>query len=129
MTFLTVSEIISLHDKLIFNTGGANGLRDIGLLESAVYSAYNAFEDVEQYPSIEEKAARLAYAIISNHAFIDGNKRIGILIMLMTLRLNYVMVAYSQQELIDLGLSLASGKANYTDTLNWIKEHITSRLL
>ncbi|MEG0692175.1 MAG: type II toxin-antitoxin system death-on-curing family toxin [Oscillospiraceae bacterium] len=129
MTFLTVDEIVSLHDKLIFQTGGASGTRDIGLLESAVYSAYNAYEDVEQYPTVEEKAARLAFAIVNNHAFIDGNKRIGVMVMLMTLRLNYVLLSYTQQELIDLGLSLASGTANYADTLNWIRAHTTSHSL
>ena len=78
-------------------------LRTIGLLESAVASANNSFYDVEQYPSLEEKAARLAFAIVSNHAFIDGNKRIGILVMLMTLKLNNIKIFYSQQDLVNLG--------------------------
>jgi len=55
---------------------------------------------VEQYPSVEEKAARLCYALIANHAFVDGNKRVGVLAMLMTLRLNAVALEYTQQELI-----------------------------
>lgn len=99
-------------------------MRDRGLLESAVFSASNAFDDVEQYPSIEEKTARLAYSIISNHAFVDGNKRIGILVMLMILRLNHVVITYSQAELIELGLAIASGEYEYLDIYNWIKQHI-----
>ncbi len=81
MILLTTSEIVSLHSKLIAKTGGVDGLRDLGLLDSAVSSALNAFGDFEQYPTVEEKAARLAYAIVSNHAFVDGNKRIGVLVI------------------------------------------------
>lgn len=82
MILLTEEEIIRLHGKLIEATGGTDGLRDRGLLSSAVANAYGGFGDVEIYPSVDEKAARLAYALIENHAFIDGNKRIGILVML-----------------------------------------------
>lgn len=123
MILLIIDEIISLHGKLISQTGGLDGLRDIGLLESAVCSASGSFEDIEQYPSVEEKSARLAFAIINNHAFVDGNKRVGILVMLMTLKLNNIAITYSQAELIELGLSIASGKQKYQDVYNWIKEH------
>lgn len=124
MTFLTIEEIISIHSKLIFKTGGLDGIRDIGLLESAIHSATNSFDDIELYKTIEEKSARLAYSIISNHGFIDGNKRIGILVMLMTLSLNNIKLSYTQDELINLGLSLASGKYSYDDVYIWIKAHI-----
>lgn len=124
MMLLTIEEILAIHGKLIAKTGGLDGLRDRGLLESAVYSATSSFDEVEQYPSTEEKSARLAYAIINNHAFVDGNKRIGILVMLMTLKLNNVKISYSQTELIDLGLSVASGQYGYSDIYDWIKHHI-----
>lgn len=89
MIFLSTDEIIALHSKIITRTGGSDGLRDIGLLESAVNSAYAGYDDHEQYPTIEEKAARLAFALISNHAFVDGNKRIGVIVMLiLSLRLS-----------------------------------------
>ena len=123
MTLLTVEEIVNLHDKLIIKTGGLNGVRDIGLLESAVFNSYGEFDGIESYPTIEEKAARLAYSIVNNHAFIDGNKRIGILIMLMTLKLNNIDLTYSQQELIYAGLSLADGGYQYDDILEWILNH------
>ncbi len=123
MTLLTIDEIKLLHSKLIAKTGGLDGVRDIGLLESAVYSANGGFGDEERYPTIEEKSARLAYAIVSNHAFIDGNKRIGVLVLLMTLRLNRVNLSYSQQDLITLGLSIADGSFAYDDTLRWVLAH------
>ena len=125
MILLTVDEIIMLHSKLLKATGGLPGLRDRGLLESAVLGINAGFENVEQYPTVEEKAARLAYALITNHAFVDGNKRVGILAMLTTLKLNGVMLRYTQQELIDLGLAAASGTIGYGKILEWIWRHET----
>ena len=123
MIRLTVDEIIELHTKLISKTGGSDGLRDRGLLESAVYSADASFDDIELYPTVAEKAARLMYALVSNHSFVDGNKRIGVFVMLMTLRLNGVNLQYTQKELIDLGLSAADGSAKYEKILDWIQQH------
>lgn len=125
MILLTVEEVIMLHQKLLAATGGLPGLRDRGLLESAVLSVDAGFEDVEQYPTVEEKAARLAYALISNHPFADGNKRVGVLAMLMTLKLNGVTLRYTQRELIDLGLAAASGKVGYEEILGWILHHVS----
>lgn len=123
MILLTVEEVIMLHQKLLAATGGLPGLRDRGLLESAVLSVDAGFEDVEQYPTVEEKAARLAFSLISNHPFTDGNKRVGVLAMLMTLKLNGVKLRYTQRELIDLGLAAASGKAGYGEILGWVRQH------
>lgn len=124
MMFLTVDEIIALQEKVIDKTGGSYGLRDRGLLESAVYSANSAFGDVEVYPSLEEKAARLAFAVTGNHAFVDGNKRIGMLVMLLTLRLNGRTVVHTQAELIALGLGVADGSLGYAEILAWITAHL-----
>lgn len=126
MILLTVDEVILLHEKLIAATGGTPGLRDRGLLESAVFGINAGFEDVEQYPTVEQKAARLAYALIANHAFVDGNKRIGILSMLIILDLNRTVLQYTQQELIALGLSAAEGKSGYHEILAWIMSHRSS---
>ena len=123
MIFLTTEEIIDLHSKIINRTGGSEGLRDINLLESAVYSAMASFADTESYPSVEEKAARLMFSLVNNHAFVDGNKRIGVFVMLMTLKLNNIEIKYSQEELISLGLSTAAGQTDYDGILNWIKNH------
>ena len=120
MILLTVEEVIELHDKLIEKTGGSSGLRDQSLLESAVYSAMSSFADNEAYPSVEEKSARLMFSLTNNHAFVDGNKRIGVFAMLMTLQLNNVKINYTQAELISLGLSVANGKTNYEQILEWI---------
>lgn len=125
MIILTIEEIVQMHSKLVVRTGGSDGIRDQGLLESAVFCISNGFGDHVRYPSIEEKAARLAYGIVSNHAFIDGNKRIGVLVMLMTLRLNRMALSYSQNELIQLGIGLAGGNVKYDQVLDWIRGHRT----
>jgi len=123
MIILTVDEIINIHKKIVMATGGSSELRDRALLESAVYAAEASFDNEEIYPTIQEKAARLAYGLISNHAFVDGNKRIGVFIMLMTLKLNGIKIYYTQKELSDMGLGVASGDLSYKDILNWINVH------
>ena len=81
------------------------------------------FGEIEVYPTVEEKAARIAFGIVNNHAFLDGNKRIGMLSMLMILRLNQVNIKYTQRELIALGLGVADGSIGYDEILDWIISH------
>lgn len=81
-----------------------NGIRGRALLESAVFNILSSFDGIEVYPSIEEEAARLMYSLVKNHSFLDGNKRIGVLAMLLTLNLNDIKLSYSQKELIELEL-------------------------
>lgn len=123
MMLLTIDEVAAIHEELILKTGGSSGIRDRGLLESAIYSAQSGLGDEECYPSVEEKAARLAFAVTNNHAFVDGNKRIGILVMLLTLRLNGISLSYTQAELIALGLGIADGSLGYDAILTWISNH------
>ena len=124
MILLTVSEIIILHEKLMDATGGSYGLRDPGLLESAVLGCYQIFDDVELYPTLIEKAARMAFAVCKNHPFIDGNKRVAVTAMLVLLRMNSVSLLYTQAELVSLGLGIADGSADYNNIVTWINDHI-----
>lgn len=96
MKTLTVTEI---HEKIFDATGGSIGIRDIGLLEPAVLSCYQSFDGKDLYPTIVEKAARMAYMLCKNHPFIDGNKRIAVTSMLVILRMNSITLRYTQQEL------------------------------
>lgn len=123
MIILTKDEILFLHDKLIQKTGGLHGVRDMGLLESAVANCMQTFDEQELYPTIIEKAAVTAFSICKNHPFADGNKRIAILSMLMMLRLNKVELSYAQQELIDLGLGIANGNIDYDGIVDWLNNH------
>ena len=102
MIILTKEQIISLHDELICETGGIHGLRDEALLDSALHSPFQSFGGVEVFPSIQQKGARLGYGLISNHVFLDGNKRIGAHVMLVFLALNKMELEYTQDELIKI---------------------------
>ena len=124
MIVLTLSEVVGLHEKLIAATGGSPGIRDIGLLESAVLSCSQTFGGEDLYPTILEKAARLAYAVCQNHPFVDGNKRVAVTSMLVVLRLNRISLLYTQQELIELGLAVARGDADYGSIVTWINAHV-----
>ncbi len=116
-------KILLLHQVMAEATGGDVGVRDDALLESAIENIYATFDGIELYPSKEEKAARLGYSLISNHAFVDGNKRIGMYIMISFLELNGIRIDANNDDVVKLGLSVASGNANYDDILNWINEH------
>ena len=116
-------KILLLHRILAESTGGSAGVRDEALLDSAIESAYAGFGDREFYPTKEEKGARLGYALISNHAFVDGNKRIGIYVMLSFLEMNGVPVRCTDEELVKIGLSVADGTMGYEDLLQWVTEH------
>jgi death-on-curing protein len=124
MIILNVSEVVTLHEKLIAVTGGLPGLRDAGLLESAVLGCYQTFNDIELYPTIIEKAARMLYTVCKNHPFFDGNKRVAITSMLVMLRLNNITLSYTQEELIALGLGVAEGRIEYEEIIAWINNHL-----
>ena len=116
-------KILLLHKILAEATGGSAGVRDEALLDSALESAYSGFGDKELYPTREEKGARLGYALISNHAFVDGNKRIGIYVMLSFLEMNGVPIQCSDEELVRIGLSVADGGMGYDELLQWVLDH------
>ena len=116
-------KVLLLHKLLAEATGGGVGVRDEALLDSALEAAFAGFGDREFYPSKEEKGARLGFALISNHAFVDGNKRIGVYVMLSFLEMNGIRILCSDEELIHVGLSVADGSMKYEELLQWILDH------
>lgn len=123
MIILSKKQVIMLHSQLIAETGGKDGIRDEGLLDSTLAAPFQSFADTDIYPSVQQKAARLGYGLVKNHAFIDGNKRIGAHTMLVFLALNKIDLAYTQDELSDTFLKVASGKITQDDLLEWIVRH------
>ncbi len=123
MIKLNKEKIMLLHNLLCKETGGSAGLRDTDLLESAIESAYQTFGGVELYPTAEEKGAWLGYSLISNHAFVDGNKRIGMLAMMVFLELNGVRINPSNESFFETGIGVASGKMKYEELLSWIENN------
>ena len=123
MIRLTTKQVISIHSSLIEATGGTDGVRDMGMLESALEAPFQTFDGKDLYPALIQKAARLGQSLISNHPFVDGNKRIGIHTMLVFLAANGVEIECTQKELIDVGLSLADGTMNAEKLLIWLSSH------
>ena len=112
-----------LYKLMIESTGGSYGIRDEALLDSAIQSAFQTFDGKELYPSKEEKGARLGYSMIANHSFVDGNKRIGVYVMMTFLEINGIRLSCTDEELIEIGQDVASGKVSYEDLLDWILDH------
>ena len=123
MIRITKEHILLLYKYLSEETGGSIGIRDEGLLDSALENAFSGFGEIEFYPSKEEKGARLGYSLINNHAFVDGNKRIGLYVMLSFLEMNGIKLSYTDSELVQIGLSLASGTMSYEELLSWVRNH------
>ena len=124
MKILNKRQILLLLSALIAESGGSDGIRDEGLLDSAVNTPFQTFSGQDLYPTVLEKAVRLGFGLIRNHPFIDGNKRIGTHAMLVFLNLNSITLSYEDDELISTILSVASGEMDADGLLKWIQQHI-----
>ena len=124
MNMLTKQQILLLHTQLIRQSGGTDGVRDEGMLDSAISQPLQTFDNMELYPGIVDKAVRLGYGLITNHPFVDGNKRIGTHAMLVTLDINGIELQYQDEDLIQLILKIASGKADDCVLRTWVLARI-----
>ena len=115
-------KVLFLHELMAQETGGSVGVRDEALLESALEGAFATFDGQELYPTKEEKAARLGFTLVSNHAFVDGNKRIGLYVMLTFLEVNGIHVECRDEEIVRVGFALAEGIMGYEELLEWISK-------
>ncbi len=116
-------KVLLLHKLITAETGGDPNVRDIALLNSALESAFQTFDGQELYPTKEEKGARIGYALISNHAFVDGNKRIGMYVLLTFLETNGIRIHPTVDDVARVGLAVAAGEMQYEDLLEWIHDN------
>ena len=123
MNRISLDQLLLFQKKIIESTGGSSGVRDISLLESALGKAQITFDGKELYEGVPRKVSVITFSLIKNHGFVDGNKRIGVAVMLLLLRLNGYQIKYSQEELIDLGLGTAEGKYKEEYIEEWINRH------
>ncbi|MCP3795914.1 MULTISPECIES: type II toxin-antitoxin system death-on-curing family toxin [Paenibacillus] len=123
MKSLSLGQILEFHTKIIKATSGSDGVRDLGLIESALKKAEATFDGQELYEGSIKKISVITFALIKNHGFIDGNKQIGVATMLLLLRLNEISVKYEQEELVELGLKTAEGEFTEENIQKWIEEH------
>lgn len=116
--------VMEVYKVLTDSTGGTVGVRDEGLLLSAIEAPYQTFLGEDLFPTTLEKAVRLGYGLVANHPFVDGNKRIGILVMLVFMQLNDINVELSDDEIVEIALKVASGEYKYEDLLDYINKHL-----
>jgi death on curing protein len=127
MRYLTLDEVLHLHRFALDQSGGTAGIRDLGGLESAVAQPYMAFSGQDLYPTVVEKAAALAFSLINNHPFVDGNKRVGHAAMETFLVLNGHELRASVAEQERVFLCVAAGTMGRVDFTAWILAHLAVR--
>ncbi len=124
MIWVTADDVIALHARVIEKSGGLDGLRDRNILESAVSAPLQSFGGKELFPTDLEKIARIGFGLATNHAFLDGNKRIGAMVVQLLLKWNGYVLQLRQGELADMFIAIADGSAQEQDLLHWIKLHL-----
>ena len=124
MIWITADDVIQIHSRVIQRSGGMDGLRDRASLEAAVSAPMQSFGGQDLYPTAVEKIARLGYGLASNHAFVDGNKRIGAMMTQLLLKWNGFQMSLCSGELADMFIAIADGSAKESDLLDWIQEHL-----
>ena len=123
MIGLTKAQIVELHMAIYERYGGDHGVLNEGILDSALQAPFQTFGGEELIPDTKEKIVRLAFGLIKNHAFRDGNKRIGALVLLTLLELNGYPVKATNAEFADIIMGVAASEKNEEDLLNWVEVH------
>ena len=124
MIWISADDVIALHSLVIQKSGGMDGLRDRSVLESAISAPLQSFGGIELFPGDIDKIARVGFGLAFNHAFLDGNKRIGAMVVQLLLKWNGYTLQLREEELADMFISIASGAAHETDLHNWIQQHL-----
>ncbi len=127
MRYLTLGEVVALHRAILAATGGADGIRDLGALESALAQPKATFDGTYLYPSVVDKASALAFGLAMNHPFVDGNKRIAHAAMAVFLDLNGLAIEATVGEQEQLMLDLAAGQVSRGALTDWLQRHVSAR--
>lgn len=124
MIWVTPDDVVLIHSKIIQKSGGLDGLRDRAGLEAAISAPLQSFSGQDLFPSTIEKIARLGFGLASNHAFVDGNKRIGAMLVQLLLLWNGYQLKLQKGELADIFIALTDGTVKGDDLLHWIEQHL-----
>lgn len=124
MRYLTLGEVLTIHHRVMEQSGGMAGVRDVGALESAIAQPRMTFAENDLYPTIADKAAALGFSIIQNHPFVDGNKRTGHAAMETFLYLNQYEIVADMTEQYEVILSVASSRIGREEFIQWLRKHI-----
>jgi death-on-curing protein len=121
MKYLTPEQVLFIHSRLVTETGGGHGLRDLALLESAVARQRATFDSKELYPDLFTKATTLMDSLINNHPFLDGNKRTGITATGLFFRINGWKLTASSKELVACTMRVAVEGLEIDELANWLR--------
>ena len=127
MRYLTVSEVLEIYSRVMQQSGGLIGIRDLGTLESAIAQPRMTFGGAELYPTLAEKASALGFSLIQNHPFIDGNKRTGHAAMETFLVLNGHHINAGVDEQVEIVLQVASGALSRESFTDWLRRSIKQK--
>ena len=123
MKTLTIQQVLFIHSRLIAETGGTGGLRDLAMLELALARPFASFDGNDLYPDLFRKSAALLDSLVNNHPFMDGNKRVGIAAAAMFLRINGVKLKCTQTELVSMTMQVATNHPPIGDIAEWLGTH------
>lgn len=121
---ILIDDILNLHKLSIEKYGGSDGIRDFGLLESAIARPFQTFGGEDLYPSLFEKAAALGESLILNHPFVDGNKRTGTVAMIALLQEEQLHLVATQENLYNFVIAISIGKKKFEEIVEWLKENV-----
>jgi death-on-curing protein len=124
MRYLGLAEVVELHRRLLHATSGAPGIRDLGALESVIAQPKATFGGVDLYPTLAEKAVALCLALVQDHPFLDGNKRVGHAAMETFLVLNGAEIDAQVADQERVMLELAAGRIERSELTNWLRQHL-----
>jgi death on curing protein len=127
MRYLTLAEILDLHERLFILSGGSVGIRDLGALESSVNQPHASFGGEELYPDLVTKAASLCFSLVMNHPLLDGNKRVGHAAMEIFLVLNDHEINAGVDEQAKIILNMAAGDYSRDNFVDWLRDHTIKR--
>jgi death on curing protein len=121
--YLTPQQILAIHDRMIKLFGGSNGLRDLGLLESAAARPQASFDGVDLYETIYDKAAALLHSLLKNHPFVDGNKRTAVASTGIFLKLNGYRLINAHEKELEFALKVENESLSFEDIAGWLNKY------
>lgn len=122
--YITLDEVLAIHDDMVERYGGSFGIRDLGLIQSAIARPQASFGGEDLYPTIIDKASALFHSLIFNHAFADGNKRTALTSTARFLHINGCTLDAQQKELVDFPLKVENKHLDIEEIAKWLKTHV-----
>ena len=123
MKYLTPQQVLAIHDQMVKRFGGSHGIRDIGLIESAVARPMAMFDGVDLYENIFDKAAGLLQSLLMNHPFVDGNKRTALSSTGIFFKINGYILKNSHEEEVEFGVNVDNQHLSIEEISAWLKSH------